>query len=167
MALLFVLTLEPAFLVGYVAALAEAFADTVASGLGVYSKTTFDPFKMKRCECGISGGMSVIGTLSAFIASIIIAIIPFAFGVYGMNFWPVTIAALCAFLGVIFDSFLGSVFQIKYTCSVCGALTEKERHCNRPTARHSGFAFFDNDVVNLLSGVFAAALAAALTAIFM
>ena len=167
MALLFVLTLEPAFLVGYVAALAEAFADTVASGLGVYSKTTFDPFKMKRCECGISGGMSVIGTLSSFIASIIIAIIPFAFGVYGMNFWPVTIAALCAFLGVIFDSFLGSVFQIKYTCSVCGALTEKERHCNRPTARHSGFSFFDNDVVNLLSGVFAAALAAALTAIFM
>ena len=167
MALLYVITLSPAFLVGYVAALAEAFADTVASGLGVYSKTTFDPFKMKRCECGISGGMSVVGTLSSFIASIIIALIPFAFGLYGMNLWPVAIAALSAFGGVVFDSFLGSVLQIKYTCRICGALTEREQHCNRPTARHSGFAFFDNDVVNLLSGVFAAALAATLTAVFV
>jgi uncharacterized membrane protein len=111
--------------------------------------------------------MSVVGTLSSFVASILIALIPFAFGVYGMNMWPVVIAALSAFAGVIFDSFLGSVFQIKYTCRVCGALTERERHCNRPTVRHSGFAFFDNDVVNLLSGVFAAALAATLTAIFI
>ncbi len=167
MALLYIATLEPAFLVGYVAALAEAFADTVASGLGVYSKNTFDLFKMKKCECGISGGMSVIGTLSSFVASIVIALIPFAFGLYGTNMWPVAIAALAAFGGVIFDSFLGSVFQIKYTCRECGALTEREEHCNRPTVRHSGFAFFDNDVVNLLSGVFAAALAAALTAIFI
>ena len=165
MALLYIATLEPAFLVGYVAALAEAFADTVASGLGVYSKSTFDLFKMKKCECGISGGMSVIGTLSSFVASIIIALIPFAFGLYGMNFWPVTVAALAAFGGVIFDSFLGSLFQIKYTCRECGALTERESHCGRPTVRHSGFAFFDNDVVNLLSGVFAAILAASLTAI--
>lgn len=165
MALLYVATLEPAFLIGYVAALAEAFADTVASGLGVYSKTTFDLFKMKKCECGISGGMSVIGTLSSFVASIIIALIPFAFGLYGMNFWPVTVAALAAFGGVIFDSFLGSLFQIKYTCRECGALTEREMHCDRPTVRHSGFAFFDNDVVNLLSGVFAATLSASLAAI--
>ena len=167
MALLYVCTLNPAFLVGYVAALAEAFADTVASGLGVYSKTTFDLFKMKRCECGISGGMSVVGTLSSFIASIIIAIIPFAFGLYGMSLWPVAIAALAAFGGVVFDSFLGSILQIKYTCRVCGALTERELHCNRPTVRHSGFAFFDNDVVNLLSGVFAAALATVLTTTFI
>lgn len=167
MALLYIATLNPAFLVGYVAALAEAFADTVASGLGVYSKTTFDLFKMKRCECGLSGGMSVIGTMSSFFASIIIALIPFAFGIYGANLWPVVIAALSAFAGVIFDSFLGSILQIKYKCTVCGALTEREQHCNRPTARHSGFAFFDNDVVNLLSGVFAATLAAALTAAFV
>ena len=167
MALLYVATLEPAFLVGYVAALAEAFADTVASGLGVYSKTTFDPFRMKRCECGISGGMSVVGTLSSFIASILIALIPFAFGLYSMSLWPVVIAALSAFGGAVFDSFLGSVLQIKYTCSVCGALTEREQHCGRPTARHSGFTFFDNDVVNLLSGAFAAALAAVLAAILL
>ncbi len=167
MALLYVRTTNPAFLIGYVAALAEAFADTVASGLGVYSKSTFDPFKMKKCECGISGGMSVVGTLSSFVASVIIALIPFAFGIYGMNLWPVVIVALAAFGGVVFDSFLGSVFQIKYTCSVWGALTERERHCNRPTARHSGFAFFDNDVVNLLSGVFAAAVASILTAVLI
>ncbi len=167
MTVLYICTLEPAFIVGYVAALAEAFADTVASGLGVYSKTTFDIFKMKKCECGISGGMSVVGTLSSFVASIIIALIPFAFGLYGMNLWPVVIAALAAFGGAIFDSFLGSVLQIKYTCRVCGALTEREMHCNSTTVRHSGFAFFDNDVVNLLSGLFAATLASALTAIFI
>lgn len=166
MALLYIATLNPAFLVGYVASLAEAFADTVASGLGVYSKSTFDPFKMKKCECGISGGMSVIGTLSSLVGAIVISLIPFAFGVYD-SMLPVVIAALAAFLGVVFDSFLGSILQIKYTCRVCGALTEREEHCGSPTTRHSGFAFFDNDVVNLTSGVFAAAVAASLTAIFM
>lgn len=158
MAVLFIATENPAFLVAYVASFAEAFADTTASGFGVFSKTTFDLFRMKKCECGISGGMSVIGTLSSLVAAALISLIPFFFGSF--NITLVLISTVTAFAGVIFDSFLGSLFQIKFRCRVCGSITERETHCGKPTLHVSGYAFFDNDVVNFMSGAFTAALAA-------
>ena len=69
------------------------------------------------------------------------------------------VISLAGFLGAIFDSFLGSVFQIKYKCEKCGEVIEREEHCGTRCERFSGFEFFDNDVVNLLSGAFAATVA--------
>lgn len=158
MALLYSSTGNHAFIVGYIAALAEAFGDTAGSGFGVFSRGTFDVFKMKKCECGISGGMSVVGTLSSLVGAILFSLIALAFGV--ADIFIVIIAAGAAFLGTVFDSFLGSVFQIKYRCKTCGMLVEREEHCGKRTVRESGFSFFDNDVVNLFSGAFAAILAA-------
>ncbi|MBQ8690061.1 MAG: DUF92 domain-containing protein [Clostridia bacterium] len=159
MAVMFALTVEYAFLIAFVASLAEAFADTAASGIGVFSKKTFDPFKMKKCESGLSGGMSLVGTIASLVAAFLISLIPWAFGVYGTILEPVIVTA-SAFLGVVFDSFLGSLLQIKYRCTVCGKITEREAHCDKPTVKDSGFAFFDNDVVNLASGIFTAIVAA-------
>ena len=150
-------------IVAYVAVLAEAFADSAASSFGVFSKKTFDLFKWKYSECGLSGGMSLVGTLAAFVATFVASAIALAFGVID---WKLMIlAALVAFLGVIFDSFLGSVLQVKYKCCVCGQLTEREEHCKKRTVKHSGFEFFDNDVVNLFSGIFAAVLSVVLVSV--
>ncbi len=157
MAVLYLSTFEFAFFVGYVAALAEALADTFASGMGVYSKSTFDIFKMKKCKCGLSGGVSVIGTLSSLAASFILPAIALLFGVINLQIF--LIAGIAAFVGTVFDTLLGSLLQIKFKCTVCAELTEKERHCDKPTQQISGFAFFDNDVVNLFSGIFAAVAA--------
>ena len=163
LALMFGLTLNGAFIVAYVASLAEAFADTAASGIGVFSKNTFDPFKRRKCAAGLSGGMSVIGTAASLAAAFVISVISMLFG--ALDFKLAAVAALSAFLGVIFDSFLGSALQIKYQCRVCNQITEKEEHCNKPTVRHSGFYFFDNDVVNLFSGAFAGILAATVSSL--
>ena len=76
------------------------------------------------------------------------------------SWWLVLVSFAAAFLGVVFDSFLGSVFQIKFRCEKCGRITEKYEHCGSMTHQIAGFAFFDNDVVNLLSGAFAAIVAA-------
>ncbi len=159
-AIMFALTLNGAFLLAYVASLAEAFGDTAASGLGVFSKNTFDLFKLRKCECGISGGMSWIGTFSSLVGAVLLSFIPYFFGVYGASLLPVLITSAAAFLGVVFDSLLGSLLQVKYKCTVCGKINEREEHCGKPTEQIGGFRFFDNDVVNLLSGVFAATLAA-------
>ncbi len=161
MAMMYGFTDNVVFLVAYVASFAEAFADTVASGLGVYSKSTFDLFKMRKCECGISGGMSVIGTLSSLVGAVLISLY-----LGTINWYYVIAASAAAFLGVIFDSFLGSVFQIKFKCSECGKITERYTHCDKPTKQVAGFAFFDNDVVNLLSGVFAAGVSIAAMLLF-
>ena len=158
----FIITKNPIFAIPFVASLAEAFADTVASGIGALSKRTYDPFRRRECESGLSGGMSLIGTISSFIAALIISVIAYCLGFNGFGFAELVIVSLSAFLGGIFDSFLGSLFQIKYRCTECGKITEREEHCDTRTVRYSGFAFIDNDIVNLLSCTFSAILATVL-----
>ncbi len=155
LAVIFSCTFNPVFVVAYVAVLAEAFADTAASGFGVFSKNTFDIFKMRKCECGLSGGMSLIGTLASLVAAIAFPLLVLPFGID--NFYVILVAALSAFFGVVFDSFLGSVLQVKYKCKICASLTEREVHCQAPTKQVSGYRFFDNDVVNVFSALFTAA----------
>ena len=158
-AILYSITANDIYLIAYVAALAEAFADTAASGMGAFSNNAYDVFKFRRIKRGLSGGMSLVGTLSSLVASFVIGAIAYAFGAVS----PISmlVISLAGFAGAIFDSFLGSVFQIKYKCKKCGEILEREVHCDARCVRYSGFEFFDNDVVNLLSGAFAAILAAA------
>ena len=157
MALIYCGTLNPAFVVGYVAALAEAFADTTASGMGVFSKNVIDIFKMKKTVPGLSGGVSVIGTVSALFGAALISLVPVAFGMRSLKIYVIVVVS--AFAGMLFDSLLGSILQVKYKCVVCDELTEREVHCKKVTKKFSGFYFFDNDVVNLFSGLFAAVVA--------
>lgn len=147
------------FALAFVASLAEAFSDTAASGMGALSKRSYDVFKLKRCEKGMSGGMSVIGTLSALFGSVLISLIALMFQskVFGVKFF--VIALICAFIGSVFDSFLGSVFQVKYRCVSCSKLTEKPVHCGQRAEKYSGVSFMDNDFVNFFSGLFTASLA--------
>lgn len=148
---------ERALLVAFVAAFCEALADTSASGVGALSPAAFDPFRMRKCKVGLSGGMSVIGTFASLVGSVIIALIALALG--GINFVEAVIAAFAGFMGGIFDSFLGSLLQAKYKCAICGEVVEKREHCSSETQKISGFSFVTNDLVNLQGTLFAAVLA--------
>jgi uncharacterized membrane protein len=77
------------------------------------------------------------------------------------------VGAAAAFLGCIFDSFLGSVVQAKYRCVKCGAMTEKEVHCSINAALVRGIRTVDNDIVNLFSNLFTMAVAVMAYFIFM
>jgi uncharacterized protein (TIGR00297 family) len=155
-ALLFAVSGNRAFLFAYVVSLAEAMGDTCASGIGVFARKTVDPFRMKKCDKGLSGGMSLIGTLSALVGSYLISLIAYLLSVIDLKLF--ILSGAIAFVGTVFDSMLGSLVQVKYACKVCGKITEKEEHCNSKTEKHSGLRFFDNDVVNFLSGAFSALL---------
>lgn len=155
-ALLFYVSGRAIFICAFVASLAEAFSDTVASGIGAFSARTFDPFRMSECSNGLSGGMSLLGTLASLIAAVVIGLVALAFG--ATDIWMTLIAVGSGFVGAVFDSFLGSVFQVKYKCRICDKITEKEAHCGCPTDKYSGLSLIDNDIVNLLSALFAAAL---------
>ena len=155
------------FAVAFVATLAEAFADTAASGLGAFSRRAFDPFRWRRALGGISGGMSVIGTLSALIGSAMISALAILLtgGVFSLKF--AIVAAISAFIGTVFDSLLGSVLQVKYVCPSCGALTEKRSHCNTETEYKEGIRFVDNDVVNVSSSFITAVIAVVISLILI
>ncbi len=150
---------NPAFAVAFVASLAEAFADTAASGLGAFSRRAYDPFRRRECTGGISGGMSVIGTLSSLVGAFLIGALAMLVSGFSFGVKYFLIASLTAFLGAIIDSMLGSLVQVKYRCPVCGTLTEKQTHCDNPTARECGLSFVDNDVVNITSGFITALIA--------
>ena len=139
------------------ASLAEALADTVASGIGVLNRKAFDLFRMKPCSPGISGGMSLLGTASSLLAATLMGGLAVLFDL--VSGWEALIIVIAAFLGGVFDSFLGSVVQVKFKCTVCGEIVEREEHCGHPTEKHSGLAFVTNDLVNLLGTAFAAIIA--------
>lgn len=164
-AVLFFAGKHPIFVVGFVASLAEAFADTTASGIGAFSKRTFDIFKMRRCPAGVSGGMSLVGTLASLAAAFVLPLVALAFGVLDLKLYFISSAA--AFAGTIFDSLLGSLVQVKFKCAICGKITEKHIHCGEATKHNSGLYLIDNDVVNLLSSLFSAGLAITLAALMI
>ena len=147
---------ERAFLLAFVAGLAEALGDTAASSLGSYSESTFDLFKFRKCEQGLSGGVSFIGTIAAFTFSTIIPLVALAFSLISITEMLVITAISIA--GVFFDSLLGSLLQAKYRCAVCDSLTEKSEHCATPAKLVSGIRFINNDTVNALATLFAAIL---------
>lgn len=146
------------YAVAFAASLAEALADTLSSSIGALSKHTFDIFKMRKCTKGLSGGVSLIGTAAALVGALFMSAVCLLFGYTGLNFFLAV--AISAFVGTFFDSFLGSIFQIKYKCKVCGKITEREQHCDMPCSKYSGFTFITNNTVNSASTAFSAALAA-------
>lgn len=156
--LLYLITGERMFLIAFVASFCEALADTAASGIGSLSKTAFDVFRMKRCDKGLSGGVSIIGTVASLIGALVIALIAMFFGAITLT--EVLIVSLCGFLGCAFDSLLGSIAQVKYKCALCGKITEKRTHCENTAVYYSGLKFVDNNTVNFLGTLFSAVLSA-------
>ena len=113
---------------------------------------------MKKCDKGISGGMSIIGTLASLVGASAIAALALAFARISIN--EALIVILSGFLGAVLDSALGSLLQVKYKCKKCGLILEKEEHCSERTTLHSGIPFVTNDTVNLLGTTLAALIAA-------
>ena len=151
-AIFYLFTIEKIWLICYICGICEAFSDTVSSAFGAFSNRTFDLFKFKKCEAGISGGMSVYGTLSSLVAPILLATLGFFLDGFTLIHFIIIVA--CAFFGSVFDSFLGAIFQGKYQCTVCEKIVEKKIHCGKASKRISGFSFISNNVVNLLSNIF-------------
>lgn len=156
LAVLYFVSGHRVFVIAYSATLAECFADTAASGIGSLSGKPYDPFRRKRVDVGLSGGMTVIGTAASLISPALLLLISLAFGALDFKWW--LIVSLCAFAGAVLDSALGSLAQAKYRCEVCSLVTEKEAHCERPALLISGARFMTNDAVNIISVAFSAIL---------
>lgn len=159
-AFLHLCTSNKVFLIAFAASLAEALADTTASGIGSLSNKTFDLCRMRKCSAGLSGGVSLLGTFASIIGAAVISFVGYAIGLF--NLTDAAVILLAGFLGAIFDSVLGSLLQVKYKCQSCGIVTEREKHCECDTVKYRGIRLVNNDVVNFLGTLFAALIAALL-----
>jgi uncharacterized protein (TIGR00297 family) len=162
----------------FAGSLAAATEDTWGTNLGVLSRrrpvliTTFKPV-----DPGTSGGVSLIGALSALAGAALIAflvvIMGKTFGVNGrgpevdpwLQFGVITFAG---FAGSLVDSLLGATKQATFFCPSCQKETEKHplHSCVTQTTQKRGWSWFNNDWVNVAC-VLAGALFAGLLSTFV
>ena len=136
--------------------LASAAADTWATSIG--SRSTLRAWLIwsgRTVPVGTSGGMTASGTAAAAAGALFVSAVGAL--VAGM---PILLpaATLIGFLGMVADSTIGALIQGRFHCAACNMASEWRIHrCGRRTAKTSGIAWLNNDVVNFLATGSAAA----------
>ncbi len=149
--ILYDLTADPIWIIGFCILIACSNSDTWASEIGSMSKQR--PYYIrtfKKAERGTSGAVSLLGTFASIVGSFVIALTGFI--LFGLTFYQLLFITLIGFLGNVIDTLLGAYLQAGYQCTHCGLKTEKPFHCGQHTNLIKGFSFFNNDIVNFLSG---------------
>ena len=137
--------------------MAVATSDTWASEIGVgFGGKVIDLVRLKPVDAGISGGISLAGTIGSMFGAIAIAAFSFFLLPGATNPWIVFfLIAIAGFLGMLADSFLGSLVQGKYLKNT-GEWSDFE---TQDSKLKSGFQMIDNDLVNLISQLIIIAIA--------
>lgn len=97
--------------VGFIATIAVAAADTVASELGTRDEDVWMITTMKKVPPGTDGGISVFGTAVSFVGSVAAVLIGWVV-IFGSAFDPLVLIPVAAgFVGCLMDSLLGATWE--------------------------------------------------------
>ena len=162
---------------GYVGSVATTSADTLASEVGVFSKSKprLITNLRRKVPSGTIGAVSLLGEGVAIVAGLFIGVIAVIFALIAPGLIPglvtsgdvivweyvlflIPLSILTAFIGCNIDSLLGAVLQNRFVCAICGSVTDKEFHCDYETKYVGGFKSFTNMHVNLGSSVLGSTL---------
>lgn len=101
---------DPIFIIGAMAAIATAASDTWATELGSTRKdATYLITNFKNVSPGTDGGVSAKGTIGALMGAAVIAVATVY--VFSLHFSVFILIFIAAFLGCLFDSYFGALFQ--------------------------------------------------------
>ncbi|MBB4080650.1 uncharacterized protein (TIGR00297 family) [Lewinella aquimaris] len=127
--------------------MAVASSDTWASEIGKYFRQpTYDILRLRRVPPGLSGGVSVAGTLGGAAGAASVAMLAFLLLANADTTVVLRIAAV-GFFGMLLDSLLGAGLQARYDHPERG-LSDTRRAGSRLS---SGYNWMTNDLVNLLA----------------
>ncbi|MFW9787270.1 MAG: DUF92 domain-containing protein [Candidatus Thorarchaeota archaeon] len=156
---------------GYIGAVATTTADTLASEIGVFSKSKprLITNLRRKVPRGTIGAVSLLGEGVALFAGFFIGVLALIFALFTPELVEavstteqlivlVPMSILTALIGCNLDSLFGAVLQNRFVCEICGAVTDKEFHCNYETKYVGGFKSFTNMHVNLGSSGMGATL---------
>lgn len=147
---------DPIWIVAMVGSVAAGNADSWASEIGVLSKKQpVSILHFKVMPPGISGGVTLLGSFAGLVGSFFIAAAS-VFTIQALD--PVSLpiipvlftTGLAGFFGMLFDSFMGVLWQALYQEPHTLGLTENADG-NRLI---KGFSWMNNDMVNFLSTLF-------------
>lgn len=129
----------------YVASVGISITDTISGDAGMaYGNTPYDIVTLKPVDAGMSGGITLAGTLAGLAVAMVFAGIHFF--VFDLWIKDLYLIAVFSFAGMLTDSLLGSLWQSKYMDR--GVLTESSEN-NAVLVK--GMRWMTNDMVNLLS----------------
>lgn len=159
---------------GFVGAVATTAADTLASEIGVFSnsKPRLITNLRRKVPHGTIGAVSLLGEAMAAVAGLAIGLVAVVFALLSPGtswgavpvsdiaelLFIIPLSVLTGFIGCNLDSLIGAIFQNRYVCEICGAITDKEFHCEYETKYIGGFKRFTNVHVNLGSSTMGATL---------
>ncbi|MWC28895.1 DUF92 domain-containing protein [Paenibacillus sp. MMS18-CY102] len=165
---------SPYLLAAFVGVMAAVNADTWATEVGALSRQ--QPRSVvtgKRVSTGTSGGVTLLGSSAAAMGAIVIGLtagcLAGAAGYQQSNGYAASIGlligigALSGLAGAFIDSYFGATLQAMFRCSTCGSETERASHCGQATTPVRGWAWMNNDRVNMLASIASGAIALGLS----
>jgi uncharacterized protein (TIGR00297 family) len=144
------------FIFAYVGSLSFALSDTLATEIGMLSRSKPRSILTGReIDAGQSGGITLQGELAALTGSVVMGTLG---GILLTDLhnapYLVSAAIVAGIVSTNVDSLLGATVQAKYRCIRCKKLIEKKTiHCNLVAIREQGVAIIDNNVVNVISAI--------------
>lgn len=164
---------HPILFVAFVGAMAAVNSDTWATEIGVLSRgTTHLVTTGQVVPPGTSGGVTRAGSLAALAGGFFVGLCAALFSAAerlatGQSI-PIELLALLVLIGGLsglggtyFDSLLGATVQRIYYCNACEKETEQIIHqCGFRSRPLRGWGWLDNDIVNFISSIVGALLAA-------
>jgi uncharacterized protein (TIGR00297 family) len=159
---------RPVFAIAYLASIAAAMSDTIATEIGLLSNSK--PrliYNLTRVVTpGVSGGVSRLGELAGMVSALGLGGFGIAIGVFSAHSSEILPAlasvVIASFIAMNFDSLLGATVQGMNRCTVCNATTESLHHHGKSTVSVRGIRHLENNMVNLIATLVAAAVGAAI-----
>ncbi len=148
----------------FAGAFAAAAADTWGTEIGTLANAVpRSIFTGKPIAAGLSGGITIVGTLAELFGAVLVAVVAFGGGVAA--FLPVAIGGVC---GALVDSVLGATLQTLRYCRACERNCETEPHiCGANTHIVRGLSWMSNDVVNFAATATGAIVAGGLSCLLI
>lgn len=146
-AILYALTGDYYFLICMSVSISVSTCDTWSSEAGTrLSSLTFDPFRFRRVRAGVSGGISIAGTLTGIAGAGLMTLLTcFAFAFLSKH----ALIFTAGITGMLLDSLFGSLLQKKYLDNNSGEWVDSSANYSG----ERGLSFITNDMVNLLSNL--------------
>jgi uncharacterized protein (TIGR00297 family) len=150
---------DPRFAVAFAAAFAAATADTWGTEVGTLARRRpRSILTLRPIATGLSGGVSLPGSVAEIAGALLIAAVAFAAGIHA--FAPIAAGGVA---GALCDSVLGASAQALRWCPQCKRPCETEPHiCGANTTPLRGIPAFGNDAVNFCATLAAASIGLAL-----